>query len=73
MGGLFKSDKPKPTPPARMPDEEDPAVIEARRRAAAAAQSRSGRASTMLSNRNQRAQGQAGTQAYGNSLLGQAG
>lgn len=73
MGGLFKSDTPKPATPARMPDEEDPAVIEARRRAAEASRARSGRASTMLSNRNQRAQGQAGTQAYGHSLLGQAG
>lgn len=50
MGGLFKKpDIPKPEPPARMPDEEDPAVIEARRKRAAEAQRRGGRASTILS------------------------
>lgn len=78
MGGLFgsKSQKQVVTPPARMPDEEDPAVLEARRRAAAATQARSGRTSTVLTNRTQRTAGQAtqaGTSAYTNSFLGQAG
>jgi hypothetical protein len=78
MGGLFKSKTPKPTPVQRMPDEEDPTVVEARRRAAADAQARSGRTSTVLSrNRSAGASAgagaQAGTQAYKNSLLGQAG
>lgn len=78
MGGLFgsKREAQKVTPPPRMPDEEDPAVQEARRRAAGAAQARSGRTSTVLTNRAQRSasQGsQAGTTAYKNSLLGQAG
>lgn len=81
MGGLFgsKAKAPEPTPVARMPDEEDPAIIEARKRAAAASQARSGRTSTVLTSRAQRqaattAPGaQAGTTAYRNSLLGQAG
>jgi hypothetical protein len=59
-----------------MPDTEDPAVKEAQRRAAAASQARSGRASTVLTTRQQRAaapaNGQAGTTAYKNSFLGQA-
>lgn len=50
MGGLFGKPKvPKVEDPARMPDEEDPAVEEARRRRAEAARSRGGRASTILS------------------------
>jgi hypothetical protein len=57
-----------------MPDTEDPAVKEAQRRAASELQTRSGRSSTVLTNRQQRAAtgGAPGTQAYGNSLLGQA-
>lgn len=78
MGALFgsKSSAPKPTPVTRMPDEEDPTIQEARRRAAATTQARSGRTSTVLTNRAQRAAGQgtqAGTSAYTNSFLGQAG
>lgn len=77
MGKLFGGgEKPKPTPVTRMPDEEDPAVQEARRRAAVASQARSGRTSTVLTNRGQRTSAggtQAGTTAYGNSFLGQAG
>lgn len=73
MGGLFGGGKtPKPTPPTRMPDEEDPAIIEAKRRAAEQQRSRTGRASTVLTTRQRDTTGQAGTQAYGNSLLGQA-
>jgi hypothetical protein len=72
MGGLFGGGTPKPTPVTRMPDDEDPTVVEARRRAAQQQQARSGRSSTVLSNRQRPASGQAGTQAYGNSLLGQA-
>jgi hypothetical protein len=55
-----------------MPDEEDPAIIEAKRRAAEQQRSRTGRASTVLTTRQRDTSGQAGTQAYGNSLLGQA-
>lgn len=78
MGGLFggKTATPAPTPVKRMPDEEDPAVKEARRRTAAESQTRSGRASTVLSRNNRSNQssgGNAGTSAYTNSLLGQAG
>lgn len=75
MGGLFK--KPQPQPVQRMPDTEDPAVLEAKKRAAGAAQARSGRASTVLTNRaqaaNSAAAGGAGTTAYKSSLLGSAG
>jgi hypothetical protein len=77
MGGLFKSKAPEPAKVTRMPDEEDPSVVEARRRAAADAQARSGRTSTVLSRNRSRtatpAGTQAGTTAYKNSLLGQAG
>lgn len=76
MGKLF-GDKPKPQPVQRMPDTEDPAVLEAKKRAAAATQARSGRASTMLSSRAQAANAPstsgAGTTAYKSSLLGSAG
>lgn len=76
MGGLFGK-KPTPQPVQRMPDTEDPAVLEAKKRAAAASQARSGRASTMLSSRaqatNAPASGGAGTTAYKSSLLGSAG
>lgn len=82
MGGLFgggsakPAPAPTPTPVTRMPDTEDPSVKDAQRRAAVAAQARSGRASTVLtSRRNATANaggGQPGTQAYSNSLLGQA-
>jgi len=74
MGSLFS--KPKVDKQVqRMPDEEDPVVLDAQARQRAAVQARSGRASTMLS-RNNRSNGNgtgAGTGAYGNSLLGQAG
>lgn len=78
MGKLFGGSTPKPTPVVRMPDDEDPTVVEARRRAAADAQARSGRTSTVLSRQRSRAASpapgtQGGTTAYRNSLLGQAG
>lgn len=75
MGGLFGS-KPKPQPVQRMPDEEDPAVKEAKRRAAAATAARSGRTSTVLTPRNSANNGNdapAAGGAYKNSFLGQAG
>ncbi|MBO0125211.1 hypothetical protein [Agrobacterium sp. OT33] len=73
MGGLFKSKAPEPTPVTPLPDTEDPAIKEAQRRNAAATQARSGRASTVLTSRqNRTSAGQPGTGAYGNSLLGQA-
>lgn len=51
MSHLFGGSKtPKPTPVTPMPDTEDPAIKEAQRKAAAAAQARSGRASTILTN-----------------------
>jgi hypothetical protein len=74
MGGLFKTKAPDPTPVQRMPDTEDPTVIEARRKAAVASQQRSGRTSTVLSSPATRtaATPNAGTTSYGNSLLGQS-
>jgi len=72
MSGLFggKSSTPKPTPVQRMPDTEDPAVKEAKRRAAADAQARSGRASTVLTSKPQRTVPAAGTEPYTKTLLG---
>lgn len=65
MGALF-GQKPKKPEPVRMPDEEDPTNMAARRRQQAAVASRSGRTSTMLS----QAGGQGG--AYRNQTLGQS-
>jgi len=71
MGALFGGGKqqaaPKPTPVARMPvqfEQNRQAMAQTRRKLS----SRSGRSSTMLSRRSE-----AGTTAYSNSLLGQAG
>lgn len=73
MGFLF-GDKPKPAEPARMPTPDDAESRKAAARARAAAMSRSGRSSTILSRRaGARTTGEAGTTAYKNSLLGQAG
>lgn len=47
MSSLFKT--PKAPQPVRMPDTEDPAAEEARRRKALEAMQRGGRASTVLS------------------------
>lgn len=47
MGGLIS--RPKPEPVAPMPDDNDPAVVAARRREIEEARQRGGRASTMLS------------------------
>lgn len=66
---------PAPTPVTRMPDTEDPSVKDAQRRASVAAQARSGRAATVLTSRRAAAANAGsspGTQAYGNTLLGQA-
>lgn len=74
MGGLFGS-TPKREPVQRMPDTEDPAVKEAQRRAAGVAQQRSGRSSTVMTTRAQRAAPtgtDGGTTAYKNSFLGSA-
>lgn len=74
MGALFGGSTPKPTPVAAMPDAQDPAIKDAAKRAAMAAQQRSGRTSTVLTTPQTRAApvaGNAGTTAYGNSLLGQ--
>lgn len=49
MGGLFSTPKAPPiTPPAPMPDTQDAATQAARKKATMAAQTRTGRASTIL-------------------------
>lgn len=48
MGSLFGSKTPNPKPPAEMPDDQSPAVLEAKRKAAMDAAARAGRASTIL-------------------------
>jgi hypothetical protein len=69
MSGLFSS--PKPTPPARMPvDQNDPAVKAAAEQARRAAMARSGRDSTILAPTN--SGGGGGGNAYKNTLLGQS-
>lgn len=55
-----KPKPPKPQAPTRMPDPEDPEVLEARRRRVADVQARSGRESTILSD-----------DTFANSLLGE--
>jgi hypothetical protein len=75
-GGGSTTTTTTPTPETRMPDEEDPSIKEARRKAAVDAQARSGRAATVLTSaasRASRASSGAGTTSYTNSLLGQAG
>ena len=49
MSGLFKGKTPKVEPVSKMPDAEDPALIEARRRKQADMQRRGGRDSTIMS------------------------
>lgn len=66
MGKLFGG-APKPAPPVRMPDAEDPSVKAAADMTRRAAMSRSGRSSTMLTGG-----GSGGSQAYKNTLLGQS-
>lgn len=70
MGNLFKPKMPEVAKPVRMPDPEDPETNEAEERKRRQIAARSGRTSTILS---QRSGGGAGTQAFTNSLLGQAG
>lgn len=69
MGGLFSKPSippPPPIPPTpTMPDQQSPAVLEAQRAEATAAQGRSGRRSTILSE-----QPQANTAPYSNNTLG---
>lgn len=49
MGNLFKPKVPEPQEPVRMPDQDDPALIEARRKRSQELMARGGRASTILS------------------------
>lgn len=48
MSGLFKTPKPAVTPTLPMPDENDPAILEAKRRRMMETLGRSGRGSTIL-------------------------
>lgn len=49
MAGLFGGEKPKVEAPSRMPDSEDPAIKEERRRKLEEMRKRGGRDSTILS------------------------
>lgn len=69
MGSLFGK-KPKVAEPVRMPDPEDPETREAEDRRRRQIAARSGRSSTIMTR--DRDTG-AGTAAFKNSLLGQAG
>ena len=73
MGGLLgggpKIDIPAPKPPARMPDAEDPGVVEAKRKAVADSLQRGGRASTILTGK-VAAPASTGFDSYANSKLG---
>lgn len=73
MGSLFKSPKvvppPPPAAPAPMPDPTSPAVLEARRKSTEMAMARAGRASTILSTRDTRADA-GGTDTYSSTHLG---
>jgi hypothetical protein len=71
MGSLFGK-APKPEPAVRMPVPDDTAALAAAQRQKQMIASRTGRASTMLTRR-PTGGGDAGTQSYGNSLLGSAG
>lgn len=73
MSGLFgKKPEVKAPEPVRMPVPDDEESKAAGRRQQEAIRRRSGRTSTILS-RNGARTSEAGTSAYGNSLLGQAG
>lgn len=69
MSGIFS--KPKVTPPARMPvDQNDPAAKAAADEARRKIMARSGRDSTILTKGAQKP-GSGGTTAYANTVLGQ--
>lgn len=73
MSGLFKKPEVKKPEPVRMPVEGDEESKAAGRRMQEAIRRRSGRTSTIMSQRGSNRSGEAGTTAYANSLLGQAG
>lgn len=72
MGGMST---PKPTPPkvVRMPNEEDPAALEAARRQREASLQRKGRLSTIMTDQNQAKAGLGGAGASGNPTVGSSG
>lgn len=79
MSSLFSPPKPAPvlptpapTPPATMPDDQSPAVLEARRRRAAEILARSGRTSTILTAPDQRGTDTTITDSYSSPTLGSA-
>lgn len=73
MSGLFSSKTPKPEPAVRMPVPDDKSSQLAAERQRRAIAGREGRSATVLSRGPQNGGRPAGTSAYGNSLLGQAG
>jgi hypothetical protein len=71
MGGLFSKPKiPDPQPPAPMPDEQSPGVLEARRNQLNSIMSRSGRRSTILSGDTQAKTPAMGFDSYDRKNLG---
>ncbi len=74
MSGLFGGGQstPAPKPPAPMPDDQSPAVLEAKRRAQEQVVSRAGRQSTILTNPQNRSVA-SGSDAYSSRTLGAGG
>lgn len=72
MGGMST---PKPTPPkvVRMPNEEDPAALEAARRQREATMQRKGRLSTIMTDQNQARAGLGTASAAGDATIGSSG
>lgn len=69
IGELFSPKKLRAPETVRMPDPEDPAALEAKRRKASTATG-TGRASTVLGDVSGDAAGMAGGSTYGGTLLG---
>ena len=66
MAGLFGGSKPQPSAPATMPDDQSPAVLEARRREREKMMSRAGRSSTIMTTDETRGNGD----SYAGKTLG---
>lgn len=76
MSGLFGGSKPQvvqPTPPAPIPDNNAPAVLEAQRKAAAEASARAGRVSTIITDAAGPQANARNTDSYANKTLGGGG
>lgn len=69
LGGAPRQQVITPQPPARMPDPEDPGVVEAKRKAVADALNRGGRSSTILTGKTSAPAG-GGFDSYDKTKLG---